>query len=165
MDIASIVLIAAFTALVVWFVGRPLFSPAPRKPRPAESGADSTRSALLAERERILSALADLDFDNTLGKIPAEDYPIQRAELVAAGAEVLRKLDELDAAAPKPGQAAPKPAAAPRKPAADDDLERAISARRRARERSSAGFCAKCGTPLQRSDRFCPKCGTPVPQD
>jgi hypothetical protein len=157
-------LIAALTILVAWFVARPLFSPAPRKPRTAETGADSARSALLAERDRILSALQDLDFDNTLGKIPAEDYPVQRAELVTAGAEVLRKLDELDAAAPKKSANAPKPVSA-HKPAADDDVEKVIAARRRERARGEAGFCAKCGNPLQRVDHFCPKCGAPVPQD
>jgi hypothetical protein len=40
-----------------------------------------------------------------------------------------------------------------------DDLEALIAARRRKREEKSAGFCPKCGRPVQTSDAFCPKCG------
>ena len=43
---------------------------------------------------------------------------------------------------------------------ADDDLEVLLANRRRARSEKSAGFCPKCGGPVQKSDRFCPKCGT-----
>lgn len=41
----------------------------------------------------------------------------------------------------------------------DDDLEVLLANRRRARQDKAAGFCPKCGGPLQKSDRFCPKCG------
>jgi len=39
--------------------------------------------------------LKELDFDNSLGKIPLEAYPQQRLSLVQQGAEILRKLDQL----------------------------------------------------------------------
>ncbi len=41
----------------------------------------------------------------------------------------------------------------------DDELEMMLSNRKRARQEKSAGFCPKCGGPLQKSDKFCPKCG------
>ena len=53
---------------------------------------------LLANRENALNALQELDFDFKLGKIPAEEYSIQRASLLQMGAEVLRRLDEIQAA-------------------------------------------------------------------
>ncbi len=59
-------------------------------------------SALKAERDRVINSLQELDFDHNLGKIPAEDYPEQRALLLKKGADILRKLDEL---APAPSSA------------------------------------------------------------
>ena len=44
----------------------------------------------------------------------------------------------------------------------DDDLESMISARRKTRKEKSAGFCPKCGKPVQVSDRFCPSCGKAI---
>jgi septum formation topological specificity factor MinE len=104
------------------------------------------------------------------GKIPEEDYPAQRNALLVKGAETLRQLDayqppssqqtaedRLEAAvAARRIVATSAPAGAPR---ADDQLEVIIAERRRAREGKSAGFCHKCGSPLQISDRFCPRCG------
>jgi len=126
------------------------------------------RSSLLAERDRVLTALQDLDFDQALGKIPAEDYPVQRAALVSTGAEVLRQLDQLE-----PEKAmeysvedrleaavAARRAELRRSPSnGDDDLEMAIAARRRDRQDKSAGFCPKCGNPVLSSDVFCARCG------
>ena len=44
----------------------------------------------------MLTALSELDFDYTLGKIPEEDYPVQRTVLLQKGAGLLRQLDDLD---------------------------------------------------------------------
>ena len=49
----------------------------------------------MAERDRVINSLQELDFDFKLGKIPDEDYPAQRAELLQKGADILRKLDAL----------------------------------------------------------------------
>ena len=55
-------------------------------------------STLLAERERTLTALMELDFDNGIGKIPAEEYSTQRASLIQKGSDILRQLDEIQGA-------------------------------------------------------------------
>ena len=73
-------------------------------------------SALLAERDRLLNALQELDFDYTLGKIPGEDYPAQRAVLLQRYADALRKLDAFQTEAPGAD--------------AESRLEAAIAARR-----------------------------------
>lgn len=49
----------------------------------------------MAERDRVINSLQELDFDFKLGKIPSEDYPTQRTKLLERGADVLRKIDSL----------------------------------------------------------------------
>src|SRR5512133_1826932 len=98
MDLASILLTLAVTLLVGLFITRPLLSRRAASEvliRPATEEVEMRRSTLLAERDRALTSLQDLDFDFTLGKIPESDYSIQRAELLKSGADALRQLDEL----------------------------------------------------------------------
>ena len=126
-------------------------------------------SALMAERDRIINSLQELDFDFKLGKIPEDDYPTQRASLLQKGAEILKRIDSL---APQPvstqdTEARLEKAIAARRadgavvtaPVTDDDLEAMISARRKGRTKKSAGFCPRCGKPVMVTDRFCPSCG------
>ncbi|NMB87951.1 MAG: zinc ribbon domain-containing protein [Chloroflexi bacterium] len=175
MDIGSILLILSLALLVGLFVSRPFLEGPGAQPRAQEETAqehaeDHRRSALLAERDRILRSLSDLDFDQALGKVPAEDYPTQRAELVTAGAAVLRQLDELvvagSSAAPAGLSAEERLEAAvgtvARPAAGDADLEALVASRRRERQGKTAGFCPHCGRPLRSSDRFCPRCGAPA---
>jgi len=126
-------------------------------------------SALLAERDRVINSLQELDFDYKLGKIPEGDYPTQRASLLQHGADILRQIDTL---APEPASAQDvdarieKAIAARRADASmaqpqisDDDLETMVAARRKTYKEKSSGFCPKCGKPVRVSDRFCPSCG------
>jgi hypothetical protein len=179
MDIGSIFLILGLLVLVAIFVGRPLL-----EERSAELGQQEHElSTLLAERDRLLTALEELDFDNSLGKIPEEDYPAQRAALVQRGVAILRSLDEIQAesypddemridaalaarraemaalAVPAGNGSGLRVKPAPLAVGQDDDLEALIANRRRDRKEKAAGFCPACGKPLQKSDRFCPKCG------
>lgn len=182
MDIGSLLLILALLILVVLYISRPFFE---RRLAAANSLADQEDhelSHLLAERDRILNALQELDFDNALGKIPEEDYPAQRSFLLQRGADILRRIDSLQpgasngsaearleatVAARQAGSQHTQAAAARLRAnqvaqvaGADDDLEVLLANRRRERREKSAGFCPQCGGPLQESDRFCPKCGS-----
>lgn len=94
MDLGSIFLIFSLFILVGLFVARPFFEGQRLLVGVHDTG-EHERSSLLAERDHILDALQELDFDHVLGKIPEEDYPTQRAALLHRGAEVLRKLDEI----------------------------------------------------------------------
>jgi rubrerythrin len=128
-------------------------------------------SALKAERDRVINSLQELDFDFNLGKIPAGEYPDQRAALLQKGADVLRRLDELApvaSSAVNPEARIEKATAAGRADAGaktsiladnDDDLESMIAARRKEHKSKSAGFCPKCGKPVLVTDKFCPSCG------
>jgi rubrerythrin len=165
MELGSLFLILA--VLVV--VGVYLYAPLATRARRLGTGDTHEISALQAERDRVINALQELDFDFKLGKIPAEDYPEQRAELLKKGADILRQLDELAPAASSGRNAETrieKAAAAKRGDSSkkeaeldDDDVESMIAARRRAQKSKSAGFCPKCGKPVLVTDKFCPSCG------
>ncbi len=175
MDIGSLFLILALALAVGLFIARPFLNSSVNEASDrniAFEAREHVRSALLAEREQVLDALQELDFDQALGKIPAEDFPFQRSRLLAQGAAVLRNLDEMEPpeaeasaedrleAAVAARRAETRAAVASANIGAGDAIEDQIALRRRAREEKSAGFCPKCGRPLQKSDRFCPKCGT-----
>jgi hypothetical protein len=181
MDIGSIFLIFALLILVAWYVSRPLLERRPVAQKAiATSQAEHDLSTLLAERDRVVRLLQELDFDFTLGKIPEQDYPNQRNLLLQRGADVLSQLDALQpsvqtelaadrlekAIAARRAQQA-RPTTTPRKNSngasvPDDELERLIASRRREHPEKAAGFCPKCGKPIQKSDQFCPKCGARV---
>jgi hypothetical protein len=174
MDIGSIFLILAILIPVVIFIYRPFMD---RKISAASDG-DKDISNLLAERDQVVALLQELDDDYHLGKIPSEIYPTERQVLLQNGADILRQIDayqtaiatetpedRLEAAiiarratsdgvqngTRKNGNAVP--------PVPDDDLEQRIASRRRSMQGKAAGFCPKCGRPVQAADRFCPKCG------
>ena len=125
-------------------------------------------SSLLAERERVVNSLQELENDYQLGKVPEEDYPVQRTNLLQKGADILRKLDELEPVKAQNDKDAriERALAARRKNGSnkqgeltDDDVESMIASRRKGRKAKSAGFCPKCGKPVMTSDKFCPSCG------
>lgn len=171
MEPGAIFLILAVLLLVGLFISRPFLE---NRRVQAVSAQEHEISHLLAERDSLITALQELDFDHVLGKIPAEDYPNMRAALLAHAADVLRRIDELqppqtslaDAesrvkaaiAARRADASAKLPVSAP----SDDDLEDLIAARRAQRKEKSGGFCPNCGKPVLRSDRFCPSCGKAI---
>jgi ribosomal protein S27AE len=167
MDLSAIFFVFA----VLILVGMYLYAPFSRRSRrPSAVREEHELSSLMAERDRVINALQEFDFDYKLGKIPAEDYPSQRAELLNKGAEILRKLDGLQSnpAADSNAEARLENAVAARRADAavavktavtDDDIESMLASRRKQRKDKSAGFCPRCGNPVLVSDRFCPSCG------
>jgi hypothetical protein len=189
--LGSLFLVLALLIGVALFIGRPflqkfMYGSGDAVPADPSDSLDHRLSGLLAERDRILTALQELEFDYTLGKIPAEDYPLQRSELLHKGSAVLRELDGLQpanmddlsaedrieaAVATRRADASQQPAgqriavsagagATGRSPAAKDGLEDLIASRRRQRQEKTSGFCPRCGRPVLKSDKFCSKCGT-----
>jgi hypothetical protein len=158
-----------FSLAVLILVGLYLYAPFMERRARRVTEEEHELSALMAERDRVINSLQELDFDFKLGKIPEDDYPGQRSTLLQKGADILRKIDSL---APQPASVQDTEArleraiAARRADAAlakvevsDDDLEAMISSRRKRRPNKSAGFCPKCGKPVMVTDRFCPSCG------
>jgi len=158
-----------FSLAVLILVGIYLYAPFMERRARRVTEEEHELSALMAERDRVINSLQELDFDFKLGKVPEEDYPAQRASLLQKGADILRKIDTL---APQPvstqdTEARLEKAIAARRADAsvvqaevsDDDLEAMISSRRKGRKDKSAGFCPRCGKPVMVTDRFCPSCG------
>ena len=170
MELGSFFLALAVLLAVGLYVGQPFFERGGRRRSSTEA---HEVSSLMAERDRVVNALQELDFDFQLNKIPAEDYPAQRAELLKKGADVLKQLDALTPATTN-GKAtvdriesavAARRADLSNAPIAvrtDDDVEALIATRRKARKDKSGGFCPRCGKPALASDRFCPHCGKSI---
>jgi rubrerythrin len=158
-----------FSLAVLILVGMYLYAPFMERRSHRVTQEEHELSALMAERDRVINSLQELDFDFKLGKIPEDDYPTQRAGLIQRGADILRKIDTLapQAVSAQDTEARLERAIAARRADAsttapevsDDDLESMISSRRKGRTTKSAGFCPKCGKPVMVTDRFCPSCG------
>jgi hypothetical protein len=173
LDIGSILLILSILILAALFIIRPFILE-----KVAAAGSDDQEdeemrlldhrySALLAEKDRLLSTAQELEIDHGMGKIPEEDYPAQRAELLSAGARVLQELDEIEEQSQNT-----TPDAIPEHQLVDlqeaeiingmDKIEEMVVARKRLRDEKSAGFCPHCGKVIQKSDVYCPRCGSKV---
>lgn len=149
MDVNSILFILSLLILVILYVSQPFVT----QRSVSVTTTDREVSSLLAERERILEALEELDFDNSMGKIPEENYPTQRARMIQQGAKVLQQLDTYHQA--NPGlqtdiQAQDK---------SSDDLEAMIAKRKKGGSKKSGAFCHNCGRHFEPSDHFCANCG------
>jgi len=165
MQIAAILL----TFGVIILVGLFLYAPFLERHARRVTEEELELSTLLAERDRVISSLQELDFDFKLDKIPAEDYPVQRAVLLQKGADILRKIDSFSqkTESQKDTESRIEKAVASRRADAssepndvsDDELESLIAERRRSHKEKSAGFCPNCGKPVMASDKFCPSCG------
>ncbi|MFP3852674.1 MAG: zinc ribbon domain-containing protein [Anaerolineales bacterium] len=151
MEIGAILFILGLLALVAAYVARPLL----KQRGMVVTEEDVEFSSLLAQRDRVLDALAELDMDRAMNKIDAHDYQRRRAELVKEGAELLRRIDELGA-----GHQAPSEGSA-------EDLESAIEAevlklRQRSSPDQSTKYCPACGAEALTEDKFCTQCGEPL---
>ena len=169
MDVGTIFLLLALVIFVAGFIFRPF-----RDGGPEVWEEDIELSELLSERERILNALVELDFDNELGKVPEEIYLPQRDYLLAIGAEVMKRLDE-DYQANSDDEAIEAKISARRSQMdamvdQDDPLEKMINQRRQkttpkkpsSKKASKAKFCPSCGTAVKTGDKFCISCGTKI---
>jgi hypothetical protein len=183
-DLGTIFLFLALLVPVGLYIARPLME----RRSLAVSDEEQALSALMAERDRLLDAVQELEMDKVMGKIPEDVFPAQREDLIRRGAEVLRKIDkfyekyqvedpdlQLEAAiaarrTESDTSTDPEPILEPEpvleRIAAgsyeDDRLEDLIAARRQAHAGKATGFCPQCGTAIQKNDRFCSNCGTIV---
>jgi len=165
--------LGAILLLIALLLGVSLYLAAPLMRSHSRHVSQETQevSSLMAERDRVINALQELDFDFKLGKIPEEDYPVQRAELLQMGTGILKKLDGLSTTASLDQERGTvesrleKAAAAGRTDGSgksvltDDEIESMLAARRKARKTKSAGFCPRCGKPVLTIDLFCSNCG------
>ena len=155
MDIGSILLILALVVPVALFVARP-FS---ENQATLTSEDEQTESALLAEQDRILDSIQEIEVDHQLGKVAALLFQERRAALMNQGAAVLKQLDDLQASVALDPADQVTAAQVGFTNIPDDAIEQMIATRRRAQRERSGGFCPQCGHAIQRTDRFCSHCG------
>lgn len=187
MDLGSILIIFALLILVGLYISKPLLEQRNAHFTSRARPYDRELSTLLAEKERLLNTLQELDLDNRLGKIPEGEYPVQRSALVQQGASILRQIDQFEKsrigegaqlrlaqinrsegeivtsegqAQMKTGSFVPKTAISGMD--AEDELESLIASRQRMRESRSTGFCPKCGYAVKKTDRYCAHCGAVI---
>jgi hypothetical protein len=183
MEIGAVLLILAVILLVSIFISRPFFDTKPSlvlSEGPTKDELEHKRSSLLAEYDQTLSAIQELEFDQTLGKIPAEEFPPQRTMLLQTAVELLRQIDAFQEKEPltaiedrieaaiqsrrvaASAMAIASPNSVPLPNLHEDEaLETLIAVRRGSHQAKAGGFCPRCGKPVQKNDRFCPKCGAP----
>ena len=122
MEIGSILLVFALFIIVILIVTRPFFEREIIPDGMIVGTEEHQVSTLLAERDQVLDALQELEFDYAIGKIPQEDYPKQRKILLEAGASILQDLDKY--------QVSDKSGMTQEESDYDKQLEAAIEARR-----------------------------------
>src|SRR5690606_23510218 len=128
MSIAGLVFFLLLLSGVAVLVAMPLLR------RESQTSAESLhiqkqRERLLAYYERVLTNLRDLDEDHATGKMPDEDYVVEREDWMQRGIEVLKTLDTLDEHSVIPESIHDEAAV---DEAIDDAIEAAIAARRKA---------------------------------
>jgi len=168
MQIAALLL----TLGVIILVGLYLYAPFLERKSRRITDDEHELSALMAERDRAINSLQELDFDFNLGKIPEGEYPAQRADLLQKGADILRKIDSFssNSGSAQDTEARLENAIAARRAdgsssqqqLTEDDIESMIIDRKKSHTEKSAGFCPNCGKPIMKSDRFCPSCGNSI---
>lgn len=159
MDIGSILIGVALLIVVIVFVVQPIL-----EQRALREKQVTEAEALSAERESLLIALRDLDFDHATGKITTEDYTPQRAELVTRGVAILKQLDALGVSTTTVSaedEIERAIAARRTRPVAGDAIEAAVAARRNGKAQAGP-VCTQCGAALKPGDRFCGSCGAVI---
>ncbi|HBF41234.1 MAG TPA: hypothetical protein DDW19_05540 [Anaerolineaceae bacterium] len=102
-----------------------------------------------AEYQGMIRAIRELTADFELGKISEADYTLQRSLMENQAIQWLKQ-NELKGEDPA------------NTGGANREIEEMIHSRRMNRTEQTAGFCPKCGKPVQKSDQFCPSCGEPT---
>jgi hypothetical protein len=128
MQISTLLIGTALLVASAYFVSRPFLEKNKKGVKATASGVES------GQREAVLAALRDLDFDFKTGKISDEDYQPLRTQLLIQAAQHM-ELDKKD----------------------DEQLEALIQSRRKLQSKQAS--CPSCGKKIVVGDSFCSSCG------
>ncbi len=148
MESGSFIVVLFIFILSGFYILRPFFVSSNRGGR----AGSTLRDSLVAERERLLSAIEELDLEFELKKISVTEHSRNRDILLAEAAKVIKELDDLPGS--KPGKS--KKSASTQK---GDDLEKMIADRRKQLKGDRKIKCAKCGKSVEQGAQFCSHCG------
>lgn len=159
MDLASVMAILAIAILAIAFIARPLIE----KEEFAVTEKGKRTSTLMAERDRVVTVIQELELDHEMGKVSQQDFEIQRRDLIRQGASILKQLDGLGV-----GEAVESANGNVLKEL-DAKIEAEIKRRRQLIDEvpgeDQPDVCGQCGSKLQAGDRFCSHCGAAVPAE
>ncbi len=151
MEIGAILIVAAILIFVIGFIIKPLMEDMSK----LQAESPDKVSHLLAERDRLMTAILELDFDNELGKVPEDVFKVHREDLSSRTVAVMKELEEAEG---KVESLIEEDKQTERVPV--DEIEKMIKSRRAAKEKSSGTkFCSECGSKIQKGDNFCMSCG------
>jgi hypothetical protein len=148
MTISSIFILLVIFILTAVIISRPFLDEGNSRVIVSPGRYDS----LLAERERLLSSIEDLDLEYELEKISSREHTRNRDLLLKQAAEVLMQLDKLDVPSWKKGQKSAVKVA-------EVELEEMIEARRQELKGEKSNLCPQCGKLVKPGDLFCSHCG------
>jgi hypothetical protein len=153
MEIGAILIVAAILIFVIGFIIKPLIEDKSK----FQADSPDKVSHLLAERDRLMTAILELDFDNELGKVPEDVFKVHREDLSSRTVAVMKELEEVEGKVESLNVEEAKQTE--RVPV--DEIEKMINARRAAKVKSTGvKFCSECGSKIQKGDKFCTSCGT-----
>jgi hypothetical protein len=101
MSFETVFIAVLLTGAVIVIVFFPFFERQPDQPK--RSGPQGTTrqnralETLWDEKQRVLRAIYDLDFDYDMDKLPDEIYAAQRVQLVRLAVAIMQRIDELEA--------------------------------------------------------------------
>lgn len=140
METLSIALAGSLGLACALFVAWPLLRGAVRRSSSDERATEVAE--LKDEKDKLLQALKEIEFDHRTGKLSDEDFQSLRADYRRRAIEALERLEK---AAPSEGSVA----------AIEADVLRALG-----RQKSGGPQrCAGCGERVGSEARFCPNCG------
>ncbi|HLO14539.1 MAG TPA: zinc ribbon domain-containing protein [Anaerolineales bacterium] len=131
---------ALFIGLALFAAGVAYISLPFRQRRRKDTNSSKVHIQQEGQREVVLAALRDLDFDFKTGKVSEEDYKPLRAQLMAEAAQYIEAEKK-----------------------EDEQLEAAIQTRRKTHKENAR--CEQCGASMEPGQRFCPKCSSAVNQE
>jgi hypothetical protein len=149
MDLGSLLIITAVFLGAVLVLIRPFLVPGSRS-----TPVDPDYSSLLAEKERLLTALEDLEEEYSLQKLPEEDFQRKWKFLIHQTAIVLEELDQLSGSLPSL-----KGDMTAQYEGKEDQLEALIESRRQQLRNDQRRSCPHCGADIFPGDQFCGQCG------
>lgn len=148
MELGSFLIVLLIFFLSGFYVLRPIFVGSSIGGRAGSTKRDS----LVAERERLLNSIEELDLELELKKISDAEHARNRDILLSDAAKVLKELDEL----PRSKTGKRKKAASPKD---SDDLEKMIAERRKQIKGEKSFKCAHCGESVEQDAQYCSHCG------
>lgn len=148
MEPSSIFFMLAIVIVVLLIITQPFY----RTGSPSGNGTQyfDALDETPEEYQTVIRNIRELTADYEQGKLSESDFTAQRQLLEAEGLSLLEQ------------QKLVKKTSSAKNQSFDREIEEMIHKRRKVREEQTAGFCPKCGKPVQKSDQYCPSCGEPT---